>query len=67
VPGEDLGGFGWDAITRTVQDHHGGPAMVELAINDPDGNEAVIRLTPDQAAELAAAISTSAGYAFRIA
>lgn len=55
----------WHALARTVQDHRGGPVLVELAVLDGDGNEAVVRMTPDQAAELAAAISFSTDCALR--
>jgi hypothetical protein len=58
----------WHVLARTVQDRHGdGPVLVELAVLDEDGNEAVIRLTPDQASELSAAIDFSTGCALRIA
>ena len=53
-------GGAWHAIARTVLGHHrGGPALIEISVQDQDGSETAVRLTPDQAAELAAAISYS--------
>jgi hypothetical protein len=60
-------GGAWHAIARTVQDRCGGPALIEISVLDQDGNETAVRLTPDQASELSAAIDASIGCALRIA
>ncbi len=54
-------------MTHSCRHHGGVPALVKLAVLDEDGDEAVVRLTPGQAAERSAALDSSAGCALRIA